>query len=294
MVPAHRGRLTVTQLVDRYPIHHQGVRRLLIDYLTRRRAGTGYTTITALARQLANTFWAKIEKINPGQQDLALSPEVYDQWREAIKPWDRDESRTRADDSGILLAVRALHLDLHSWAIDEPEQWAQWVVPCPIRPKELKGFAKRKPEIHQRMSDRIRVRQPLLPTLVAHVEGRYEPVWWTRRGPIRRLTYHGAHRMFERVNASLGADWTLHDLRHSAAARRVRDPKLTLSDVQWVLGHAHLSATEVYLTPHKDEVVAGVLAHHARQAREDIQPAPPPPAPGYDPASLDVLFGRSS
>jgi integrase len=119
-------------------------------------------------------------------------------------------------------------------------------------------------------------------------------VWWTRRDPIRPLTYHGAHRMSERVNASLGADWTLHDLRHSAAARMVRDPKLTLSDVQWVLGHAHLSATEVYLTPHKDEVVAGMLAHHARQARENIQPAPPLPAPGYDPASLDVLFGRSS
>ncbi|MEU3982862.1 tyrosine-type recombinase/integrase [Streptomyces sp. NPDC026672] len=81
--------------------------------------------------------------------------------------------------------------------------------------------------------------------------------------------------MFERVNASLGADWTLHDLRHSAAARMVRDPKLTLSDVQWVLGHAHLCATEVYLTPHKDEVVADVPAHHARQVRENIQPVPP-------------------
>ncbi|WP_237693688.1 site-specific integrase [Streptomyces sp. SID2888] len=126
------------------------------------------------------------------------------------------------------------------------------------------------------------------------VRGRTQPVWWTRRDPIRPLTYHGAHRMFERVNASLGAGWTLHDLRHSAAARMVRDPKLTLSDVQWVLGHAHLSATEVYLTPHKDEVVAGVLAHHARQARTSIQPVPPPPAPGYDPASLEVLFGRSS
>ncbi len=124
--------------------------------------------------------------------------------------------------------------------------------------------------------------------------GRTQPVWWTRRDPIRPLTYHGAHRMFERVNASLGADWTLHDLRHSAAARMVRDPKLTLSDVQWVLGHAHLSATEVYLTPHKNEVVAGVLAHHARRARESVQPTPPPPAPGYDPASLDVLFGRLS
>jgi integrase len=45
-------------------------------------------------------------------------------------------------------------------------------------------------------------------------------VWWTLRRPFRPLTYHGAHRMFERVNASFGADWTLHDLRHSAAARQ--------------------------------------------------------------------------
>ena len=37
--------------------------------------------------------------------------------------------------------------------------------------------------------------------------GRTQPVWWTLRRP-RPLTYHGAHRMFERVNATLGADWT--------------------------------------------------------------------------------------
>ncbi|MEV5778484.1 hypothetical protein AB0L49_46035 [Streptomyces antimycoticus] len=40
--------------------------------------------------------------------------------------------------------------------------------------------------------------------------------------------------------------------------------------------------------------MSGVLGYHARRAREDIQPTPPPPAPGYDPASLDMLFGRSS
>ena len=49
--------------------------------------------------------------------------------------------------------------------------------------------------------------------------------------------------MFERANAVLGSDWTLHDLRHSAAKRMVRDPQLALSDVQWVLGHAHLTTT---------------------------------------------------
>ena len=123
--------------------------------------------------------------------------------------------------------------------------------------------------------------------------GRRQPAWWTRRKPYHPLTYHGAHRMFERVNASLGADWTLHDLRHSAASRMSRDKNLSLTDVQWVMGHAHLSTTEIYLTPTRDEVIEGVLAHHARQAKVRQAP-PPPPAPGYDPQSLSVLFGRSS
>jgi hypothetical protein len=71
-----------------------------------------------------------------------------------------------------------------------------------------------------------------------------------------------------------------------------RDPELTLSDVQWVLGHAHLTTTELYLTPSKEEVVAGVLVHHVRQAERRAEPVPPPPPPGYDPQSLSVLFGR--
>jgi len=75
--------------------------------------------------------------------------------------------------------------------------------------------------------------------------------------------------------------------------RMSRDPQMTLSDVQWVMGHAHLTTTELYLTPTKEEVVASVLAHHARQAVRREDPVPPPPAPGYDPQSLSVLFGRS-
>ncbi|MGH3411313.1 MAG: hypothetical protein ACRDRJ_53755 [Streptosporangiaceae bacterium] len=54
-----------------------------------------------------------------------------------------------------------------------------------------------------------------------------------------------------------------------------------------------MSTTEIYLTPTRDEVIEGVLAHHARQSR--VEKAPPPqPAPGYDPKSLSVLFGRQS
>jgi integrase len=121
-------------------------------------------------------------------------------------------------------------------------------------------------------------------------QGRRQPLWWTLRQPLSPLSYHAAHRMFERANALLGANWTLHDLRHSAAHRMARDPALPLADVQWILGHASLTTTQIYLNPSVEEAVAGLRAHHARQARAVKEPAPP--SVGYDQRSLDVLFGR--
>ncbi|MFJ3229295.1 site-specific integrase [Streptomyces sp. NPDC086783] len=106
--------------------------------------------------------------------------------------------------------------------------------------------------------------------------------------------YHAAHRMFERVNAGLGADWTLHDLRHTAAYRMSRDPRLPLVDVQWVLGHASLTTTQIYLPPTDYEVIQNVLAHHAQTEAARAERAAPPPAPGYQPEHLDLLFGRGS
>ncbi len=49
--------------------------------------------------------------------------------------------------------------------------------------------------------------------------GRRHPLWWTLCRPVRPLTYHGAHRMFERVNQKAGTAATLHALRHTAAYR---------------------------------------------------------------------------
>ncbi|MFH8411502.1 tyrosine-type recombinase/integrase [Streptomyces sp. NPDC018019] len=123
-------------------------------------------------------------------------------------------------------------------------------------------------------------------------KGRSQPLWWTLRRPLRPLTYHAAHRMFERVNANLGSNWTLHDLRHTAAYRMSRDPKIPLVDVQWVMGHASLTTTQLYMTPTGDEVIENVLAHHARQETNAAARQAPPPAPGYSAASLNVLFGR--
>ncbi|MFC7807711.1 tyrosine-type recombinase/integrase [Streptomyces olivaceus] len=122
--------------------------------------------------------------------------------------------------------------------------------------------------------------------------GRNQTLWWTLRRPWRPLSYHAARAMFDRANDLLGSNWTLHDLRHTAAYRMARDPQVKLTNVQWVLGHAHLSTTEIYLPPDRDEMIQDLAAHHARQARKLEEPAPPPPpAPGYNTESLNVLFG---
>ncbi len=97
--------------------------------------------------------------------------------------------------------------------------------------------------------------------------------------------------MFGRANAALGSNWTLHDLRHSAAYRiQGRDPDMPLTDIQWVLGHAHLSTTQQYLTHLlTQDVIASVLAFHDRQREPD--PGISPPASGYRAESLKNLFG---
>ncbi|MGW3422452.1 tyrosine-type recombinase/integrase [Streptomyces phaeochromogenes] len=121
--------------------------------------------------------------------------------------------------------------------------------------------------------------------------GRRQPLWWTLRRPWRPLLYPAARAMFQRANALLGANWTLHDLRHTAAYRMARDPQLPLTDVQWVLGHRQLSSTQVYLNPDEGEVLESVLAHHARQRERRIMGPAPMLAQGYRPEAMDILFG---
>jgi hypothetical protein len=99
------------------------------------------------------------------------------------------------------------------------------------------------------------------------------------------------------------------DLRHTAAYRMARDPQLPLTDAQWVLGRAHLSTTQLYLTP--GDVIAGMLAHHhhhhhhhhhRRREATEATPVDGPPAAAdpatppseYRPGWLAVLFGGQS
>lgn len=115
-------------------------------------------------------------------------------------------------------------------------------------------------------------------------KGRRLPLWWTLRNPARPLTYHAAHRMFERVNAKAGTSARLHALRHTAAYRMAEDPNLPLTDVQFVLGHAQLTTTQIYLTPRKEEVIRRLLVHHAEQTRQAAARRRPPPRPATGPS----------
>jgi site-specific recombinase XerD len=125
-------------------------------------------------------------------------------------------------------------------------------------------------------------------------KGGRQPLWWASRRPVRPLTYHAVHRMFERVNQRAGTSATLHSLRHTAAYRMAEDPALPLTDVQLVLGHAQLATTQLYLTPRKEEVIRRVLAHHAEQTRRAAERARPAAAPGYRLETLEVLFGNGA
>ena len=104
---------------------------------------------------------------------------------------------------------------------------------------------------------------------------------------IGRLSYDAARMMFARAQQSLVSTGRLHDLRHSAAYRMVSDPRMSLVDVQWVLGHAHLSTDRAVPDPQS-----------RRAGRAAACPPRPPgrgrlaarPAPGYRP---EVLAGAA-
>ncbi|MEU8793493.1 site-specific integrase [Streptomyces sp. NPDC048643] len=120
---------------------------------------------------------------------------------------------------------------------------------------------------------------------------RSQPLWWTLRRPWRPLNYDAARAMFNRANQVLGANWTLHDLRHTAAFLMLDDPEMPPAYVQHILGHKYLSTLDIYNRPTREDVVGAGLAHHVRQQQRRENPPPVPAAPAYDVQSLNILFG---
>ncbi|MER6392802.1 site-specific integrase [Streptomyces sp. NPDC001523] len=112
-----------------------------------------------------------------------------------------------------------------------------------------------------------------------------QPVLRTRRAPDRPLTYWAMRRVVQRVNDRLGTNWTLHDLRHTAAMRMANDPNLTLSQVRVILRHSNLATTGRYLNAGVEDLFDALQAHYTRPRVE------PTLAPGYDPDDFKAVFG---
>ena len=83
---------------------------------------------------------------------------------------------------------------------------------------------------------------------------------------VRGLSLHRRRSLFASSAPRVAPAQTQHEpdctrsLRHTAAYRMARDPQVPLTDVQWVMGHAHLSTTQRYLNPVTEDVIAGLLA----------------------------------
>lgn len=125
-----------------------------------------------------------------------------------------------------------------------------------------------------------------------------DSVWWTLRRRDRGsglaaqpVNYEALRAVFRRANTVLGTNWSMHDLRHTAALRMSRDKTLSMRDVQTILGHSHLSTTaDVYLVEEEAQVIKRVAEHLAER---EARPTAPPAAPllGYDASDLNVLLG---
>jgi len=114
-------------------------------------------------------------------------------------------------------------------------------------------------------------------------EGR--PVWRTRRGDPRPLTYWAMRRILQRANEKLGTNWTLHDARHTAATRMAGDERLTLAEVQAILRHAHLDTTGHYLTARVEDMHDKLVQHYTKPRPQRSYPV------GYDPDDIKAVFG---
>jgi integrase/recombinase XerC len=112
----------------------------------------------------------------------------------------------------------------------------------------------------------------------------FDPLWVTRRTPVRPLTYFALRQILERVNARLGTNITWHDLRHTFTHQLLSDKSVGVSDVQQLLRHRDLNTLSSYSTTRVDE-----LAQRLRAV--DAQPKPAAFAgDGYNEEDLQTLF----
>ncbi len=177
--PRIHGQLAAGQLIDRYDLACRPVRDLLVSYLNERRPGIDYVTLNGLAYQLGLLFWKDLETHHPGIDSPDLAPDVAVAWKQrmqyrtvqTVSPGGEAAQARVARLSVVdhLTTVRSFYLDIAEWAATDPSRWAQWAVPCPVRPGDLthrQALSRRKSRTDQRTRERL----PALPRLIAAAE----------------------------------------------------------------------------------------------------------------------------
>lgn len=165
------GQRPTAELVDAHRIQCKPVRDMLVRYCEERRPAVDYGTLVGLVRTLAGTFWADIERHEPGIDTLRLPPEVAAAWKQRLRVVVKRDgtTRPRKDYRGVLVSVRGFYLDLQEWALEDPS-WAPWAVPSPVSKAETAGHMKARRKTEAEMHQRVRDRLPRLPVLVDTAE----------------------------------------------------------------------------------------------------------------------------
>ena len=181
---------------------------------------------------MAGCFWRDLERHHSGIDSLHLPVEVAAAWKQRLQTTVRtvrdpagnlrDTVVPRSGYRGVLIKVRAFYLDLATWAVEDPAQWARWVAPCPIRAADCDRSKARRQ--HKAATDqRTRERLPVLPALVTACErhrlAAAERLAAARRAPSGNLFTAGGQtlrrivRPAEGGGKTWGVDPTTHAMR---------------------------------------------------------------------------------
>lgn len=194
-----QGPMSVTEMVDFYQLKCEPVRELLVRYLNERAAALDYGSLRQLAYKLAGVFWQDLEAHHPGIDHLDLPAEVATAWKRRLRA-------SHTDPWPMLIAVRALYLDIAHWATHDA-YWAGWAARCPISINDTRGSAKHRKRVRARLHQKIRSLTPRLPELLRSVDeqvafhtGLLATATATPAGA--RFTYHGKAYEHLRLNST--------------------------------------------------------------------------------------------
>jgi len=158
--------MSVAEMIDYYDLTCTPVRDMLVRYLNERAPTLDYSTLRQLAYKLAGVFWQDLEENHPGISALALDDDVAAAWRARLRvaytdPWP------------LLIAVRALYLDIAHWATHDA-YWAGWAARCPVSIEHTRGNAKHRKRVTARLHQKIRSLAPRLPGILRRLDEELE------------------------------------------------------------------------------------------------------------------------